>query len=78
MNSSMFNSSLRLVIFKVILNKIIATASLSKPSPKIIEWTFGKDFFLITVRTETVSVAVRVADKSKRFVPLSNSIFKNS
>jgi hypothetical protein len=45
------------------LNKIMATASFKRPSPKIMEWILGKSFFGSRESTATVSVAVRVEDK---------------
>ena len=44
-----------------------ATESFNKPSPKIIECILGNFFLLITESTETVSVAVNVADNKSTF-----------
>ena len=52
---------------KLILNRIIATASFNSPSPKIIEWIFGNFFLLIRESIDTVSVAVNVADNNSTY-----------
>lgn len=60
-------------ILRTELNKIIATASLTIPSPNTIENNFGYFFGLIIVRAATESVAQIVAEKSKvRVVPNEN------
>lgn len=67
LKSKIFNSSLRDLILLVRLNRIIATESLRRPSPNIMEWILGNLFFLTTDKTETVSVAVKVADKRRTY-----------
>lgn len=67
LGSNILNSSVIVVALTVILNKIMATESFNKPSPKIIECNFGNFFHLITDKIETVSVAVKVAESNKTF-----------
>ena len=78
LKSKIFNSSFKLSKLRVILKSIIATESFNRPSPKIIECTFGNFFFLIQLNTETVSVAVNVAERSNKFVLERSSILNNS
>ena len=51
---------------------MIATESFKSPSPKIMEWILGNWSFFIKDNTDTVSVAVKVADSNNKLVFLSN------